>query len=291
MVREIGSGDLMQGLVAFALLNAGVEHLERTPALSARYASLDNPPPDEERRPIPITTLARSMGLPRETVRRKVYNLVDQGMATVVDDGALVTNAQLARVAGPEYVMSRLPIRLSLFERLGYPLSKASEGRVAYIDEQLVVSRIRQLLRLLNIFYSRVYEPVPEYGEGDLKQGMVLMAMQWSIFSDVSGVDFTDPETLRPLAETPVAKADIAREIFLNRETLRRVIFKLTDNGSLRKKGGDLFLTPAFLESRALSQSVQRTLLALTQMLKSLAASGILVDHSPQAGLARHSGL
>ncbi|WP_304273384.1 helix-turn-helix domain-containing protein [Caulobacter segnis] len=68
-------GDLLAALVLAALSSGNCAHLP-----ADRFATLDNPPPDRDRRPVSVRQIAQSLGQPYETVRRRFVALEAAGL-------------------------------------------------------------------------------------------------------------------------------------------------------------------------------------------------------------------
>jgi hypothetical protein len=83
-------GDIQAGIVAQSIVAANTAHLDALMGEGWRYASLDQPPPDEVRRPISVCELARSLGLPYETLRRQVRRLIEAGVCVRIEGGLIV---------------------------------------------------------------------------------------------------------------------------------------------------------------------------------------------------------
>lgn len=83
-------GDAINGLLAANIIAFNVHHLTQDPVLSQRFAAEDAPPPDELRQPIPVRVLARMIGMPFETVRRRVNDLRDEGVVVILDEGVIL---------------------------------------------------------------------------------------------------------------------------------------------------------------------------------------------------------
>ena len=79
--------DLDRFVVYLAVISAGASHFQRDPKLRSRYAG-EEPLPDDLRLGISRRAIADSVGLPRETVRRKIAGLIAEGH--VVEEGGLV---------------------------------------------------------------------------------------------------------------------------------------------------------------------------------------------------------
>jgi hypothetical protein len=90
-------GDIRAGIVEQTIFTANTAHLDTRPSEGLRYAAIDDPPPDEVRRPVSIARLADSLGLPYETVRGQAHRLVRAGLCLRVEGGLIVPRAVLDR--------------------------------------------------------------------------------------------------------------------------------------------------------------------------------------------------
>jgi len=100
IANEVHGADIIYSLVFTTLWAGNVSHLRGKEA----YAEVEDLPPDEERRPITIRQVADSLGLPYETVRRRVVEMLDRGMARKVGrEGFIVPVEALGR---PELIHS-----------------------------------------------------------------------------------------------------------------------------------------------------------------------------------------
>jgi hypothetical protein len=88
-------GDIQAGIVARSIVSANTAHLDALMGEGWRYAGLDQPPPDEIRRPVSVSAIARSLGVPYETVRRQVRRLIEAGVCVRVGGGLIVPMAVL----------------------------------------------------------------------------------------------------------------------------------------------------------------------------------------------------
>jgi hypothetical protein len=96
LFTDLLDGDVAVALVFIATAQAGTQHLRN----SADYHKLIDGEffPDELRRPVTISALARSLGVPVETTRRHVMKLCDLGFARRTEGGGvIVTSDILAR--------------------------------------------------------------------------------------------------------------------------------------------------------------------------------------------------
>lgn len=92
-------GGLVNMTIWAGVARANVRDLMRDPVASWRYATQDNPPPDELRQPISVRALSTELDLPFETTRRHVASMTDRGWLTTVPGQGIIGPA--AVVAGP----------------------------------------------------------------------------------------------------------------------------------------------------------------------------------------------
>ena len=102
-------GDIRAGIVAQAIVTANAAHLEtEASGSSPRYAGLAENPPDAARRPISVVRLARSLGVPYETMRAQAHRLLDAGICIRVKGGLIVPAALLERPAAAEATLANV---------------------------------------------------------------------------------------------------------------------------------------------------------------------------------------
>ena len=79
LITDHYGGDLESFVVYLAVVSAaGTSRLLRSPELRERYGT-ETPLPTELMTPISRRAISESVGLPRETVRRKIAALIEQG--------------------------------------------------------------------------------------------------------------------------------------------------------------------------------------------------------------------
>jgi hypothetical protein len=97
-------GDARTGLIVYAISVANTGHLDvrtRDPRIAGPEGIL----PDDVRTPVSITQVAKSLGMPFETVRKQVHKLIGAGICARVDGGVIVTKKANQR---PEVVRAVL---------------------------------------------------------------------------------------------------------------------------------------------------------------------------------------
>ena len=86
---DMMGGDPVRGLIFLAAARAGTQHLD-TGFRPTRTGFVS----DALRRPVSISALARSLGLPHETVRRHVIGLVAAGYASRTARGGVIVTSE-----------------------------------------------------------------------------------------------------------------------------------------------------------------------------------------------------
>ena len=94
-LSEIFEGDLMLGIVFITVAMTSIAHLRLDDEV--RPFEGDGVVPDELRRPVTVLSVAATLGLPRETVRRHVWQLIDRGYCIQVKGRRVLVNAEIMR--------------------------------------------------------------------------------------------------------------------------------------------------------------------------------------------------
>lgn len=94
-LAEIFEGDALRGLIFVTAAHLNVAHLN-TPRVLNPLAS-DGLFPDDLRRPTSAYSVAKFLGLPRETVRRHLLALVESGHCTRIEDNGYVVMSETLR--------------------------------------------------------------------------------------------------------------------------------------------------------------------------------------------------
>lgn len=103
-MRDFWAGDLMKGLVYTAIWTANVKHVTNTDPVANRWVV------DESKRvPVSALTIARSLRLPYETVRRHADDLVRDGICVRAGRrGLFVPNSFIRRIPAGPVIIYRL---------------------------------------------------------------------------------------------------------------------------------------------------------------------------------------
>jgi hypothetical protein len=102
--RELLGDDIDLAIVSFAVALAAIEGLMRNPAARQEFASIDAVVGDRQRGIAPLA-IAVATGIPRETVRRKMNQLVEQQILARREDGAYIVRPGVPQAAPyPEFL-------------------------------------------------------------------------------------------------------------------------------------------------------------------------------------------
>jgi DNA-binding Lrp family transcriptional regulator len=123
-------GDIRDGVIALTIVTANTAHLDARGGEGRRYMAIDQTPPDAACRPISVSRLADSLGLPFETTRRHVRRLMAAEVCVRVDGGLIVPQAVLDR---PEVVRAAL-VNVGYVRKFVRDLHAAAAGSAVALD-------------------------------------------------------------------------------------------------------------------------------------------------------------
>jgi DNA-binding Lrp family transcriptional regulator len=256
LVKLGGFGrDVIDGLLLAAIAQANVAQITRNPELQRRYATVNQPPPDELRRPVSISAIANSLRIPFETARRRITALVELGVVIAQPRGVILPTAPLT---SPFYRMGsqanyelvrQLYFRLrgiGLLEELPRPPGPAYDP-----DDPPV----RLVIRHSSDYLLRLVEPISEH-IGDLVTGLILMDIihaNTEHFPDTEGGSEDAgwaPQGFVPDEQRkPVRTGALASRLGIPNETVRRHLNRLmADDRCERKEDG--YIIPARVLAR-----------------------------------------
>ncbi|WP_374471685.1 DeoR family transcriptional regulator [Phenylobacterium sp.] len=216
--------------IMIAITQANVEPLLRDPQHRRAYDTMDAPPPDSVRRPVSTRAVAESIGLPAETVRRRVNRLVELGLCERVRGGVVVPQRVLASSQYTEPArascegLGRLYARLRGLGVLDPP--RHPQPAMAPFPYRLVM-RIwgDHLLRSLETAARTL---------GGLLQVMLQLSILRANGEGGGG--------------RPVTVAALARRLGLPEETVRRNAARLVAEGRCLRTSRGLLMAPDVLE-------------------------------------------
>lgn len=256
LVKLGGFGrDVIDGLLMAAIGQANVAQITRNPDLQRAFATLDQPPPDEMRRPVSVSGVANSLRIPFETARRRIANLVDAGIVQATSRGVIIPTAPLNSPvyrmgAAANYGLVRtLYFRLrgiGLLEDLPRPIMPGFDPADA---------PVRLVIRLSSDYVLRLAEPISLY-MGDLVTGLILMDVIHANTEHLPDDEGGDPdggwatEAFVPDdRRRPVRTVTLAERLGIPQETVRRHLQRLLDADQCERTG-DGYRVPARVLAR-----------------------------------------
>jgi len=263
MANGVGGLEPLDALLVLAVNQANIAPLTRDPEARARYGGLDAPAPDGERRPVSINAVAASLGLPFETVRRRIRRLAAEQVCNLSSEGVVVPASFLA---SPTYLQSVMLGHLRLrrfYEEL------RSEGLAdglpppAFDTDSVPV---RAAARLLADYVLRASEGLMREA-GNVISVLTLVALLAAALAD---------EGRTGAAPRAMSVRAIAARLQLSAETVRRHTAELMEEGLCVRTAAGLLIT-----EETLSRPGVRLLLAdnagnVQRLLAGLAERGVI---------------
>ncbi|HRD27659.1 MAG TPA: hypothetical protein PLO65_05100 [Caulobacter sp.] len=271
--RAALGGDLERSLIFAAISAANVAILEDDPALSLQLAHTSVP--DPLRRPIRVQRIAESLGLPRETTRVKVRQLLAEGLLEETPAGLLMS-ADTARsprfepmfgdyIAALARAIERLAaggcVGLTASDRLAGPPLPATWGAIRLVTQHILrgVVELRASVGPTSLIKAYLYLAMADGTAGHFSQGEVLRH-----------ADFDDPPP--PAARRTISASSLALSLDLPRETVRRNLQALAREGYLfQRSGGFGIPTPVSAPDLQREREVyQRSMADLSRLVRRL---------------------
>lgn len=277
MLRELFGQDVVKGLIFISIVHANVGYLALSPSEPDRYAWLDTLPPESAGRPIRPHKVALSLGLPRETVRRKTAALIAEGYLTDTGDGLI---AALATVARPE-IDAVILRNTDLVTQLYHRLAEAGVAALPPLPTQSATQDIphRAIIRLSLGYVLRCMDEVRQLFDGDILTGLIYCAIvdaNTAYLNDLPQRPYAELSDQVPdEARRPISALALALHIGLPRETTRRHVAKLKARGQCVTVRGGLISPQSAFASPSLMGATLRNAANVRQFAAQLAAIGL----------------
>lgn len=213
--------DHVSTLLFMATLHANIRHITHDPDLAERLGG--GAPPDSERRPVSLYSLARTYHLSYETARRHLHKLVGQGLIERTQDQGLIVPTRA--LLGPEvaHVVTRNELRTRrFFHRLN---GAAGEGVLLPLSTGTMRLQISRLTTEYFLTFLRISSEAVSH---DLVTTLVFLALLQAITEQHPVMGGTQ---LVPTTSVFAA----ARQLHLPYETTRRHVAKLIAAGLCAK--------------------------------------------------------
>jgi DNA-binding Lrp family transcriptional regulator len=286
LVKLGGLGrDVIDGLLLAVITQANVAPITRSRELQRRYATLDQPPPDELRRPVSINAVAASLRIPFETARRRIAKLRDDGIVMVTPKGVIVPTAPMT---SPLYRAGA---------EVNYGLVRALYVRLAAIGMFQDVVRapaafddaarpVRLVIRLSSDYLLRLAEPVIK-NVGDITTGLVFMDLIHANLEHLSDDEGPDGASgvLPDEHRRPARAAILAARLGMPQETVRRHLNRLLATDRCERTADGYLVPGRVLARRPFVEYVLANQTNLQRLMTALGEYGVLAawDREAQA--------
>ncbi len=265
VTRDCVGGDLQRALVFAAIIDANVGHLDDNPEASVRAAALDPTYPDELRRPIRSQRIAESLGLPRQTIRNKVNQLVDMGIVVeteaglIIPTGSLVTEAFLLAL---EAYLGALAAHIAALANSGAAGLETSER---LIDPIWPVSGAAMRMATRHVLRT-IGEVREEVGfEGLLMEFVMIGVLRETARAQAAGI------------EPRLTGLRLAETLGVPRETLRRQLRALSALGRLEDRSWGVVVPDTLFDSPSARTMIERIERDAGRMVRRLRNVGAIV--------------
>jgi Holliday junction resolvasome RuvABC ATP-dependent DNA helicase subunit len=108
LLADMRDGEIIPALVSVAIIVANLAPVDAAETGEPQDRSLDKAAADAARRPVSVMSIAGSLGLPYETVRRHVVRLVEAGVCQRVAGGVVITAEGLASFSNEATISANL---------------------------------------------------------------------------------------------------------------------------------------------------------------------------------------
>jgi hypothetical protein len=247
ILRDLFDQDFTRGLIyiAFAHANTGyLDHVE-----GGGFDGLNDAPKLDQARAIRPHKIAMSLGIARETVRRKTAELIAGGFLRETGDGMVAITEFVASDLARATILANSALVLGFCQRLaGFgvcapPLLEDGPGgrRLPH----------RTIVRLSMGYFLRSMDDLRGLFDGDLVTGLIFHAIidansaDW-VAAGGAGRDWPGEQVFEN-AKRPVSALRLASRLCLPRETVRRHVRKLETLGICQPVRGGVIIPQSTL--------------------------------------------
>lgn len=246
-------------VLALAIVQANLAHLARDLAFQKAYADLAHGPPDDLRRPVRSRSIAVSLGIPQETVRRRIDHMVKAGILVRTNAGVFMpkrvteTPDYATTVEATWAALGALYGALRRKDALPAPAYHRCDGETPY----------RYMMRLWGDHFLRLIETLLPLVEEPLGIVLLFAILRASQASEAG-------------AGEPVTVSALSRDLGVPFETARRNALRLAQGGLCEKAARGYQITPELLETPAWRRLAERHRLVLARFFTIMGERNLL---------------
>ncbi len=263
--RNVGQ-DLTLALIFAAIMNANVSYLDNDPETSSRWAGFALDFPEQLRRPIRATRLAESLGLPRETTRTKIRQLVETGWAHMSDGGVVVRTEAFYNDRGIKQLEDSIQSFGGFLASLAY--AEACDlyrgERLAEPSDPIAWAAIRMATH--HVLQTQ-HDARVALGCDSLAEEFILLSVMHDFTSDL----------MAGRSPVPTAAVNLAESLMMPRETTRRHVNGLIAKGHLIREVDGVLISPNLFGREELRDVGQTVNVSIRRMVRRLRLIGALV--------------
>ena len=262
--------DPTDNLILLGISQANVRQIVADPELQLRYAFAATMPPDDVRKPISAAALSRALGLPLETVRRRVARLAGLGLLVGTARGLIVPGVRLDTSHHKDAI-----VHLEIAFRRAFSVLAAAgfflRGDLPEPRNGPSERPVRAIGRLIGDYYLRMLAPLRACC-GDPMDAIIVLFLLRAAEGQGSDVQGRMPSPIRP--------SEVARAFAGSPETVRRRLRRLVDAGICQRSGPGYVVPPAVVEEVLLPRMAGPSQLNLRRLFRQIAAvSAEELDH------------
>ncbi len=256
LARRAITPDLTETLVYAAAFDGNISHLDATTEMSRRWAAFDPDFPSKDRKPIRKARLADSLIIPRQTVQTKVSRLTAQGLLRTSAGGVVAQTDFLFAPAGRAHLRDHAELTARLIARIaddglcGLEPGEGlvdPDGKAGWTSLRLAVHHGLQTLYSLRTALNGG-SPMADY---------VLL----SLFSET---------WVRDAPPRPISAANLAEQLTLPRETVRRHVARLIERGLVVRERGGYAIAPELPTAPAIAAAASGVKTSLRRVVRRL---------------------
>jgi hypothetical protein len=276
-----GGADPVDALIMLAIIQANLAPIQARPELQLKYGAMGMIPPDEVRRPVSVLSVAGMLGLPFETVRRRVAGLKAKGVCLHVDGGLMVPARHIAGEVTAGAMQASYELLREVYFRLravGFfhadPLPAARP--------EAPPAPVRAAIRLSADYFLRMMPPMQEK-LGGVVNGFILMEIlrqNTLAFGDDRGQFATGdaPPFVPDDLKVPAPVYRVAEALRLPKETVRRRVHAMAAEGLCQPLTRGVIIPMGALTRPGLADVMGFIVTELRRLYRALAEVGAVAD-------------
>ncbi|MBS0520528.1 MAG: hypothetical protein JSR90_17665 [Proteobacteria bacterium] len=277
MLAETPAGDdLLDRLIITAIAQANTAGPAADIEFLRTYGAFDTVAPDEVRKPVTISSVASTICIPFETVRRRVQQLVTAGICEIRPEGVVVPTRVTSREEYKTGIIRIYELTQALHARLkdnGCLTEAYRDAAPPYEGPPLFRAAAHlaagHFLRMMASFIKTT---------GDLTTAMILLAVQRENSEHTATLPsiVVGPGIMPDDLKVPVNAATIADVLGLGESTVSRRLTRLVQDGTCIKKKGGVIVASAYVARPEIVAVMELNYASLLRMFEPLQKLGVL---------------